>query len=363
MNRKITGFLSVVALAALSFAQAPEAQSVPAVENTPAPVAESVAETASAEAPVAAAPVADAPVAEAPAAQPAEPVAEAEPEAAAPVAVRGEDAAPAVEEPAVVVAPKAVRGAGAASAESSTAAVERFRDARNTVYYETVYTREDGVPVRTVYVAKGEGKDSLTMDKLMGLVPMTFKIGAHGSIGSYYMSTNDWDGDKYDGMNWRAGLMALPPLSEYTMGIKLGVIYDQSEASESYYINSVAHSFKFKQKKIDVPVLFTFKASTSRIFFDIGAQVSVPVYDKLKISYSKDEGHKVNERIDMIDEDYRNSADWSFLFGFSVLVHKHVSLDVLADVGLSNLYDGHMKFMNLNLDAASFNVGLTLYPF
>jgi len=30
---------------------------------------------------------------------------------------------------------------------------------------------------------------------------------------------------------------------------------------------------------------------------------------------------------------------------------------------MSDLYDGHMKYLNLNLDASSFNVGISVYPF
>lgn len=369
MNRKVTGILTVVALAAMSFAQAP-ATTTAATEAAPAApaAAPAVAETA--------------PVAEAPAAAPAateaapaaEPLAEtapavetvaeapAETEAAAPVAVRGGEApAPAaepVEEPAVTVAPKTVRGAG-----YSSLGPERPRNSGNTVYYETVYTGEDGVPVRTVYVAQRETKDTVTMDKLMGLYPMKFKIGAHGTVGGYQISGSEWDSDHYDGMSWKAGLMSIIPLNEYTMGVKVGVLYEQSEASESYYINDVPTSFKFRQKKLDIPVLFTFKAANSRIYFDLGAELGIPLYDKLSISYTNSNDKKVKNRVDLIDEDFRNSLDWGFLFGFSVMANKYISLDVHADIGLSNMYEGHMKYMNMDLSSSSFNVGLTLYPF
>ena len=331
MNRKITGILSVLALSAFTFAQ------------------EGAAATA---APAAAAPA----------------------EEAAPVAVRGADApaaaaaeAPAaaepVEEPAVVVAPKAVRGAGKnEDVGPSSEAAQRFRDARNTVYYETVYTGQDGVPVRTVYVAEREGKDTVTLDDLRGLYPMSFKIGAHASVGAYQLAGNDWDSDQYNGMNWKAGIMSIIPLNAYTMGIKLGVLYEQAKASESYIVNEVPTSYKFSQKKIDIPVLFTFKAATSRIFFDLGAEMSIPVYDKLRLSYTDAKDNKHTDKIDMMD-DYRNSMDWAFVFGFSVMANQYISLDISANLGMSDLYDGHMKYLNLNLDASSFNVGISVYPF
>ena len=255
-----------------------------------------------------------------------------------------------------------MRGADNKDVGPSSEAAQRFRDARNTVYYETVYTREDGVPVRTVYVAEREGKDTVTMDELRGLYPMSFKIGAHASVGAYQLAGSDWDSDQYNGMNWKAGIMSIIPLNAYTMGIKLGVLFEQSRASESYYVNEVPTNFKFSQKKIDIPVLFTFKAATSRIFFDLGAEMSIPLYDKLRVSYTDGNDKKHSSRTDMMD-DYRNNLDWAFVFGFSVMANKYISLDISANLGMSDLYDGHMKNLNLNLDASSFNVGISVYPF
>ena len=345
MNRKITGILSVLALSAFTFAQEPAAATAApaaAPDEEAAPVAVRGADAA-------------APVAAEQTAAPAE--------QAAPAAVaEAPAAAEPVAEPAVVVAPKAVRGADNKDVGPSSEAAQRFRDARNTVYYETVYTREDGVPVRTVYVAEREGKDTVTMDELRGLYPMSFKIGAHASVGAYQLAGSDWDSDQYNGMNWKAGIMSIIPLNAYTMGIKLGVLFEQSRASESYYVNEVPTNFKFSQKKIDIPVLFTFKAATSRIFFDLGAEMSIPLYDKLRVSYTDSNDKKHSSRTDMMD-DYRNNLDWAFVFGFSVMANKYISLDISANLGMSDLYDGHMKNLNLNLDASSFNVGISVYPF
>ncbi|WP_163439058.1 outer membrane beta-barrel protein [Fibrobacter succinogenes] len=348
MNRKITGILSVLALSAFTFAQEPAAA-------TAAPAASAPAAAPAEEAAPVAVRGADA---AAPAAAPAE--------QAAPAAVAATPVAPAEEpvaEPAVVVAPKAVRGADDADKTAASAkAVEQFRDARNTVYYETVYTREDGVPVRTVYVAEREGKDTVTLDELRGLYPMKFKIGARGSVGAYQLAGNDWDSDQYNGISWRAGLMSIIPLNTYTMGIKLGVLYEQSKASESYYINEVPTNFRFSQKKIDVPVLFTFKSATSRIFFDLGVEMSVPLTDDLRVSYTDSNDKKHSNKIDLMDE-YRSSLDCAFVFGFSVLANEYLSLDIVANLGVSDLYDGHLKYMNMNLDASSLNLGITVYPF
>lgn len=396
MNLKMSGLIATVALAAYGFAQeaAPAAPvaATPAVETAapapetaaavaePAPVAVRGAEDASSAEPVEAA-AAPATVEAAPAAaQAAEPVAEEN----APVAVRGAEsassaapaadvaAAPAESAPAPdasveaasaetapvaaedeMAAPKAVRGADASGASDASG---------RTVYYESVYAGENGSPVRVLYVSRSAEKDSVTMDELMGLKPMKFKIGAQGFIGSYYMSNSEWNGEEFDGMSWRAGLMAILPLNKYTMGVKLGVLYEQSEASETYDVNDVATGFKFCQKKLDVPVLFTFKSPNSRFYFDLGAQLSIPLQDELKISYT-DSGKSVKNKVDLIDKDFRNNLDWGFVFGFSVMANDYVSLDIRADVGLSNMYEGRLGPLDLDLSSSTFGVGLTVYPF
>ena len=163
-------------------------------------------------------------------------------------------------------------------------------------------------------------------------------------------------------MNWKAGLVALIPLSEYTMGIKLGALYEQTKASESYRINDVPTNFEFRQKMIDIPVLFSFKAPSSSLLFDLGVELGVPLYDKLKVTYTDRYSNRYSERVDLMD-DYRNALDWSFVFGFSIMANQYISLDIDAKLGMSDLYNGHLKYTNLNLDASSFNVGITLYPF
>ena len=62
-------------------------------------------------------------------------------------------------------------------------------------------------------------------------------------------------------------------------------------------------------------------------------------------------------------DDYRSSLDCAFVFGFSVMANDYLSLDIAANLGVSDLYDGHLKYMNMNLDASSLNLGITVYPF
>lgn len=346
MNQKLSGILSVLALSAFAFAQAPEAApaAAPAAE-TPA-----VAEQAAAPAEQAAPEAAPAAVAEQPAAPAAAPAAE---EAPAPVAVRGGEVP--AQEPAV-----------AAPAPTETKTVTK-------VIYQPVYTTEptavrnpEYTPVQTVYVAQAPGKDTVTFDELRGFVPVKTLVGLQGAVGSYIVSSNrdSYDGfEDYYGLTWRVGAFTIFPLTEYTVGLRLGVLYEQSEASttETYGVNSVESiKAKFKQRKIDVPVLFAFKSPRSTFMFEVGTQMSFPIKDEFKVSYTD-----ASYKLDMIDKDYRKMLDWDLVIGFAVRANKYVGLDFQINGGFSEMYDcekADYNVFNLNsLSASSFMLGLSFY--
>lgn len=346
MNQKLSGILSVLALSAFAFAQEPEAApaAAPAAE-TPA-----VAEQAAAPAEQAAPEAAPAAVAEQPAAPAAAPAAE---EAPAPVAVRGGEVP--AQEPTV-----------AAPAPTETKTVTK-------VIYQPVYTTEptavrnpEYTPVQTVYVAQAPGKDTVTFDELRGFVPVKTLVGLQGAVGSYIVSSNrdSYDGfEDYYGLTWRVGAFTIFPLTEYTVGLRLGVLYEQSEASttETYGVNSVESiKAKFKQRKIDVPVLFAFKSPRSTFMFEVGTQMSFPIKDEFKVSYTD-----ASYKLDMIDKDYRKMLDWDLVIGFAVRANRYVGLDFQINGGFSEMYDcekADYNVFNLNsLSASSFMLGLSFY--
>ena len=344
MNRKIIGILSVLALSAISFAQAPaeaQAPAAPAAPEAAAPAAQAAPEAAPAEAAPAeqAAPVPEA----APAAE----------EAPAPVAVRGGETV--AQDPAV-----------AAPAPTETKTVTK-------VIYQPVYTSEpttvrnaEYVPVKTVYVAETSGKDTVTLDELRGFVPVKTLVGIQGAVGSYVLTSSRdsyYDTfEDYSGLTWRAGAFTIFPLTDYTVGLRLGVLYEQSEASSSDTYGSTSFKVKFKQRKIDVPVLFAFKSPRSSFMFEVGTQISFPIKDEFKVSYA-DESYK----IDMIDKEYRKTVDWDLVIGFAVRANKYVGLDFQINGGFSDLYEcnkSEYDMFNVNsISATSFLLGLSFYLF
>ena len=238
------------------------------------------------------------------------------------------------------------------------------------IVYQPVYTTEpttvrnaEYTPVQTVYVAQNPGKDTVTFDELRGFVPIKTLIGLQGAVGSYIISSNrdnfDYFEDYY-GLTWRVGAFTVFPLTDYTVGLRLGVLYEQSEASttETYISNSI--KAKFKQRKIDVPVLFAFKSPRSTFMFEVGTQMSFPIKDEFKVSYT-DESYK----LDMIDKDYRKMLDWDLVIGFAVRANKYVGLDFQINGGFSEMYDCEKveyDLFNLNsLSASSFMLGLSFY--
>ena len=100
-------------------------------------------------------------------------------------------------------APKAVRGVDAES--------------------QPVYGAQTTAPVETtvretrVYRLKAEP------------IPMKFSFGVQGFAGMNTLFDNNWDFEEsYDGIAWKAGLFAVVPLNEYTMGFKIGALYDHT---------------------------------------------------------------------------------------------------------------------------------------
>lgn len=373
MNIKLNAVLSVLALSSALFAAEPAASAAPAA-TAPA------AEKAPAAAPESAAPVpaaeAATPAAEPAAVQaPAEPVAEA---AAEPVLPSADPAPEAVVEEAP--APMAVRDGAAptpapAAAEEPVAAPAPTETAPaqtktvTKVVYQPVYTseptavRNDYVPVKTVYIAQqSNGPDTLSFDELRGLIPMKTTFGIQGFIGSYSMmgehSYYD-DFEDYSGLSWRVGAFGIFPLSEYTVGVRVGALYEQSEASESAQ-NIKA---KIKQSKIDVPVTFVFKAPRSRLMFEIGAEADIAIKDELRVTSGG-----THSKLDMRDKDFRRPVDWNMVCGFSVGANQYVALDFRFDIGLSRLYDSDnsetMKILNVDeLSTATFMLGLSVNLF
>lgn len=198
-------------------------------------------------------------------------------------------------------------------------------------------------------------------------VPMTFSAGVQAFIGMSNLYDNNWDlNESYDGVEWKAGAFVLIPLNEYTMGFRIGAFYSRSETSASYAYTSdlskEAH-VKFKQDKVDVPLLFVLKPTYSRFTIDMGAQVSIPVRDEFKYSYEKSNGDQVNRKADMIDLDYRASMDFALVFGFSIRANKYLSFDLRTDCGFSNNYEGVPGWRINDLTRTSLMLGLSIYAF
>lgn len=349
MNIKIKSIVSLIALSTAAFAADPI---IPAAEPTVATPESQVSLPADANAPTAEQTVATetAPITE--------PVVQEAPQTEIP------ETSPIAED---VYAPTAVRG-GEVPAQK-TAPVQTPA-AQQTVYYP-VYTpeptavRQEGyVPVQTVYVAQNPSKDTVSFEELRGFVPMKLSFGIQAFIGTYQLSGDEWyDIDTYDGFTWRAGAFGVFPLNEYTIGLKTGLLFEQSNASATvdmiddsgtiYQVNS-----KFKQRKLDIPLLFSFKAPRSSFMFDVGTQISIPVKDEFRISYD-DEVFKY----DMIDKEYRNSIDWNLVFGFSVKANNFLAFDLRFDCGFTNIYSSMKEWRIDDLSSSAFLLGVSFYIF
>lgn len=360
MNLKMKSIVSVLAVSAAVFAA--EAPAPTAVRDGAALGPDVVAVEESA------------PAAEAPVENISEPVAEAEAnvgEVASPTTVRdGESVAPEKAEiqvqpiennaePAQNVAPTAVRGY-----KTTVRTVDPDTLAPAQVYYKTTY-----VPVKTVYVGDKSGQDSITLDELRGLVPQNFGLAVQGFVGSYMLYDYGFYDDAFTDFSWRLGVTAFFPLNKFTVGMKLGVLFEQSEASSTvvgYDRDAKMETrtqMKFEQRKVDIPLMFSFKAPSSRVMFDFGAQASIPLKDEFT-AVTRDSKHSEKVELDMIDEDYRKSLDWNLVLGLEFRAHKYVSLVFRFDWGLNDIYEAYSDGKMIKLDDLSsraFLIGASFY--
>lgn len=349
MNIKMKSIVTVLAMSALAFAAEPAAPTAVRAADAAAPVAATPAAEPAAPA------AAPAPEAQAPAA----PAEEASVEPVAPTAVRAADAAAPV---AAAPAPAEPAPVAAAPAPSQQRRVDV-----DTLQPAVVY-RTTTVPVKTVYVAEKPGEDTVTLDELRGLVPLRFNVGVQGFLGGYFLNDYAYYDNSFDDFTWRLGLAALLPLNKFSVAMKVGVLYEQSLAGGTLHYDNrstrttTVYNLDFKQRKIDVPVLFSFKAPYSSLMFDLGLQASVAFYDKFKLSYTED-GKKHSERIDMLDEGYRKKMGWDLVFGIEYWANKHIALDIRFDVGFTDLYDSFdddiIKLSDLS--SSAFVIGLSYY--
>lgn len=318
MNIRFSSMLAVLASAATVFAAEP----APVVVNEAVPAA---VETSAA--------------VEAPATEIAAPAVE----AAAPVEEVASVEEPSVTSDGAAPAPVAVRNADGARKPVKTYVVESRPASR------TVVVQQSAQPV----AAPAEHNP--------GYEPQKLNFGVQAFVGSFSLMDDVFDIFDSDasGMTWRVGFHTSLPLNKYTSSMKIGVLFEHSEASTSEN-NSYSSSRKVDQKKLYIPVLFDFKGPRSIVSFGVGTSVAIPLSDKF--SFTEDNVSKTKHKFDMIDADQRVSLDWNFLMGLSIRPHKLVSFDIRYELGFNKLYEDEYDY-HLDKSSNAFMMGLSFYPF
>ena len=374
MNLKVSGIVSIMIFAATVFAAPQDKPATPSGASETATSAQATAVEPTSNQPVETLPAGETEtkandnaenVSAQAVAEPAPATSEPEPATVTPPA----EQAPTQEmTPESVAAPTAVRGGENPTPVQETAAPATNPAPAKKVVYQTVYApgpvELNGRPVHTVYVGQPVSPDSINFDELRGYVPLKLTFGLQGFIGSYHMFSSyndDYYINDYDGITWRAGLFGIFPLNEYTIALKFAALFEQSESKASGSNSKYSLKGKFRQRKVDVPLLFAFKASRSTLMFEIGTQVSFAIMDEFRTNI----GGKTS-KLDMLDKDFRNSIDWDILCGFSIMANRFVGFDFRANVGLSNLYDTDnsevMQEFNVDdLSSMSFILGVSFY--
>ena len=178
-------------------------------------------------------------------------------------------------------------------------------------------------------------------------VPLKFSMGITGTIGKrlvdgepspseYYI--HDSYLNMFYGTAYQIGLSVLIPLNEYNYAIRTGLYYGYASLDGEDIIATKIDSVKYynhygclTQKRLIVPLLFALKPKFDMALFEIGTQVSFPIFDEFEL-YQK--------KVDMIDEGYRSSVDVALVFGLEIYVTKKFSLLGYMDMQLNDAYKG-----------------------
>lgn len=172
------------------------------------------------------------------------------------------------------------------------------------------------------------------VNELRHFYPITLNLAIAASLGSGMFLNSDVDMPDFSGITWNAGVLAIFPVNDLTIGMITGALF-KSRSVSAILSESSDTRYRFSQMSIDVPLYFKFKSARSRLAFDFGIQMSVNIYDKLKIS----SGLTSDNEYDLLDASYRAPIDWHLLTGFSVFISSKFAFNAKFLLGFSDLYN------------------------
>lgn len=198
-------------------------------------------------------------------------------------------------------------------------------------------------------------------------------VGYKGLTGSdpyrYYDHSNDKEIDPvnlFHGFPFEVGLLATIPLTEATVAIKIGALYEYTYliAQEKYFLKTNESNASpwfeedyrepekehITQMRVSFPLLFALKGRSTPAMFEVGTKISIPIQDKYK-------------SINLVDYDLRPSVDVAFLIGGTAIVNKYLSITGHLEIQTQDVYDNELFVGVTDIMCLAYRIGVLFTPF
>jgi len=197
-------------------------------------------------------------------------------------------------------------------------------------------------------------------------VPFDFFVGMTMNLG-FKVINNETQLNRYEnverivffeGAFFQAGASVQWPLLKYHLAVRLGVLFEYAPLylSEPLYVDDGKGEYKrvsdgyLSQGRIAFPILFAVKPRSSFVSFELGSQISIPLFDNLELDGAR-------------DRELDSSMEFSMLLGVGFRVNERIYLDLLWDAKFYHKYNERFADGLAHWSSAAIKAGVTFNPF
>ena len=185
----------------------------------------------------------------------------------------------------------------------------------------------------------------------------------------YYDRSNNKEIDPvnlFHGFPLEVGLLATIPMTEATVAIKIGALYEYTYliAQEKYFLKTEGSNASpwfeedyrepekehITQMRVSFPLLFALKGRSTPAMFEVGSKISIPIQDKYK-------------SINLVDYDLRPYVDVAFLIGGTAIVNKYLSITGHLEIQTQDVYDNELFVGVKDIMCLAYRIGVLFTPF
>ena len=199
-------------------------------------------------------------------------------------------------------------------------------------------------------------KNSVPFDFLVGMtINMGFKVINNETQLNHYEKVERVV--FFEGAFFQAGASVQWPLLQYHLAVRLGVLFEYAPLylSEPLYVEDGKGEYKrvsdgyLSQGRIAFPILFAVKPRSSFVSFELGSQISIPLFDNLELDGA-------------CDRELDSSMEFSMLLGVGFRVNERIFLDLLLDAKFYHKYNERFADGLADWSSVAVKAGVTFNP-